>query len=52
MNKFLQKYDLLKGGKGETIPTKIKNKTSMTTLATVTQHSFASPSLSNEKKKK
>ena len=43
---------ILNGEKSESISSKIRNKTRMSTLATIIQHSFVSPSHSNQKKKK
>ena len=36
----------------ERIPSKIRNKTSVSTFATVTQHSFGSSSYSNQRRKR
>ena len=38
-------------GKAESLPTKMQNKTKMTTLNTFIQHSIGNPSQSNQRKK-
>ena len=43
---------ILNGEKTESIPPKIMNKTSVSTFTTFIQHSYGSPSYSNEKRKR
>ena len=43
---------ILNDKKTESISTKIRNKTSMSTLALIIQHSFVSPSHSNQRRKR
>ena len=42
---------ILNGGKFKSISPKIRNKTSMFTLATIIKHSFGSPTHGNQRKK-
>ena len=43
---------ILNGGKPESIPPKIRNKTGVSTFITVIQHSSGSPSYSNQRRKR
>ena len=42
--------NIILNGKTESIPPKIKNKTRVFTLTTIIQHSFGSPSYSNQRR--
>ena len=42
----------LKRSKAESIPSKIRNMTSVATLATIIQHTFGSPRYSNQRRKR
>ena len=44
--------NIILNGKTESIPPKIKNKTRVFTLTTIIQHSFGSPSYSNQRRKR